>query len=262
MNFVQLTRSGPVVTVTLNRPDIHNAFSAEMIAELYATFGQLAEDSAVRAVVLTGAGQSFCAGADLNWMRASLDLSREANIADAERLAAMYDSINTLPKPVIGRINGAAVGGGVGLVACCDIAVAVDGAKFGFSEVKLGIVPAVIARYVMPKIGAGHARALFVSGRRFDAAHAQRIGLIHDVVPVNKLDTIVKQVLDDVLTSGPEAIGRAKRIVQAVATLPDDEARRLLIEQIANARTSEEGQEGLRAFLEKRKPGWVDPKPF
>jgi methylglutaconyl-CoA hydratase len=187
----------------------------------------------------------------------SLELSRDENIADAERLAAMYDAVNTLPKPLIGRINGAAIGGGAGLVACCDIAVAVEDAKFGFSEVKLGIVPAVIAQYVMPKIGASHARALFVSGRRFDAAHAQRIGLIHDVVPANRLDSVVQQVIDDVLTSGPEAVGRAKQLVQTIATATNDATRHYLVAAIADARTSDEGQEGLRAFIEKRKPNWA-----
>lgn len=262
MKFVQLTRTGALVTITLNRPDLHNAFSAEMIAELHAAMTQLADDASVRAVVLTGAGASFCAGADLNWMKASLDLTRDENIADAQRLAEMYDALNSLPKPVIGRINGAAVGGGVGLVACCDIAVAADNAKFGFSEVKLGIIPAVIARYVVPKIGASHARALFVSGRRFDAAHALRLGLVHDVTPPSKLDAVVQQVVDDVLSSGPEAIGRAKQLVQAIATLPADEQRRYTVEAIADARTSSEGQEGLRAFLEKRRPWWVEPKKF
>lgn len=260
--FVSVSRGGTIATVTLNRPELHNAFDPEMIAALHETWQRLAEDAAVRVVVLTGAGASFCAGADLGWMRASLDFSREENLADAERMAAMYEALNTLPKPVIGRINGAAVGGGVGLVACCDIAVAVDGAKFGFSEVKLGIVPGVIARYVVPKIGASHARALFVSGRRFDAALAQRIGLVHDVVPAAKLDAVVQQVVEDVLTSGPEAIGRAKRLVAAVATLPEAEMQRYTVEAIADARTGDEGQEGLRAFLEKRRPWWVAPTKF
>lgn len=257
--FLAITRRGAVATVMLNRPELHNAFSAEMITELHEMFVQLAHDAEIRAVVLTGAGASFCAGGDIQWMRSSLALTRDENIADAERLAAMFDAINTLPKPVIGRINGAAIGGGAGLVACCDIVVAAESAKFGFAEVKLGILPAVIARYVVPKIGASHARALFVSGRRFDATHAQRIGLVHDVVPPGKLDQVVQQVIADVLTSGPQAIGRAKELVQAAITLPRDEFDRYTIEAIADVRTSAEGQEGLRAFLEKRKPGWALP---
>lgn len=261
-DYLTLTRSGTVATVTLSRPELHNAFNAEMIAELHATWQQLATDASVRVVVLTGSGQSFCAGADLSWMRASLQFSREENVADAERMAAMYEALNTLPKPVIGRIKGAAVGGGVGLVACCDIALAVESAKFGFAEVNLGIVPAVIARYVVPKIGASHARALFVSGRRFEAGLAQRIGLVHDVVPEAKLDLVVQKAIEDVLSSGPEAIGRAKRLVHAVATLPTAEMQRYTVETIAEARTSDEGQEGLRAFLEKRRPWWVEPTKF
>jgi methylglutaconyl-CoA hydratase len=256
MPSVQLSRSGPVVTVTLSRPEVHNAFDAALIQELTAAFSALAADVSVRAVVLTGAGASFCAGADLGWMRASLEFSRAENIADAERLAAMFAAVDTLPKPLIGRVNGAAVGGGAGLVACCDIVVAAETAKFGFSEVKLGIVPAVIARYVVPKIGASHARALFVSGRRFDAAHAQRIGLVHDVVPADRLDGVVQRVLADVLTSGSAAVGTAKAVVRAVQALPDDEIGPYLVAAIADARTSAEGQEGIRAFLEKRKPDW------
>jgi methylglutaconyl-CoA hydratase len=258
MKHLVLTRHGPVATIILNRPQLHNAFNAELIDEMRVCCEELAADAGVRYVVLTGAGPSFCAGADLQWMRSSLELSREENIADAERLAAMFEALNTLPKPVIGRINGAALGGGVGLVACCDIAIATDNAKFGFSEVKLGIVPGVIARYIVPKIGASHARALFVSGKRFDAAHAQRIGLVHDVVPPAKLDTVVQQAVEDVLTSGPEAIGRAKRLVQAVTTLPHEQILGYAVEAIADARTSDEGQEGLRAFLEKRKPRWAE----
>jgi methylglutaconyl-CoA hydratase len=258
--YLFLSHTGQVATVTLNRPDVHNAFNAELIVELTECFTQLADDASVRAVVLTGAGRSFCAGGDVNWMRASLDLSRDENMADAERLAAMFDSINSLPKPVIGRVNGAAVGGGGGLVACCDVAISSEKATFGFSEVKLGIVPGVIARYVVPKIGISHARALFVLGRRFDAAHAQRTGLVHEVVPAEQLDVAVEQAVAEVLTSGPQAIGRAKRLVEAVATLPHDETLRCTVEAIAAARTGDEGQEGLRAFLEKRKPGWIQPQ--
>jgi methylglutaconyl-CoA hydratase len=259
-SYLSLTHNGPVATVTLSRPEIHNAFDPVMIAELHGCFEQLAADDSVRVVVITGAGASFCAGADLSWMRATLEYTRPDNIADAARMAAMYETINTLPKPLIGRINGPAVGGGVGLVACCDIAIAVEGAKFGFSEVKLGIVPAVIARYVVPKIGGSHARALFVSGRRFDAAHAQRIGLIHEVVPAEQLDAAVQKSIAELLTSGPEAIGRAKQLVHDVLTLPRDEMLRATVEAIANARISAEGQEGLRAFLEKRKPRWIEPE--
>lgn len=257
MEQITVSRQGPVATVMLNRPDIHNAFNPDMIRELHATFNLLAEEPTVRVVVLSGAGASFCAGADLRWMQDSLHYTEADNVADAERMAAMYERINTLPKPLIGRINGAAVGGGVGLVACCDIAVATADAKFGFAEVKLGLVPAVIARFVIPKIGAGHARALFVSGRRFGAEKAREIGLIHDVVPVRELDKVLKQVIDDVLTSAPLAVDQVKHLVQAVATLPEDEAAAYTVQAIAKARIGAEGQEGVQAFLEKRKPLWL-----
>jgi len=256
--YISLARTGTVTTVTLYRPELHNAFNPEMIDELHACFEQLAADRRVRAVVLTGAGRSFCAGADLGWMHASLGLTHEQNIADAERLAAMLEALDTLLLPVIGCVNGAAFGGGIGLVACCDIVIAADSAHFGFTEVKLGIIPGVIARYVVPKIGPSHARALFVSGKRFDAAYAQRIGLVHDVVPKSKLNDVTQKAVGDVLTSGPEAIERAKQLVRAMLVLPDAEARRYSVRAIADARVSDEGQEGISAFLEKRKPWWAE----
>ncbi len=256
MEHITLGQAGPVATVTLNRPDFHNAFNPAMIAELHQVFDGLAQNRSVRIVILTGAGPSFCAGADLNWMQESLSYSPADNLADAERMSAMYERINTLPQPLIGRINGAAVGGGLGLVACCDIAVGVPEAKFGFAEVKLGLVPAVIARFVLPKIGAGQARALFVSGHRFGAERAATLGLLHDLVPAKELDKVIKRVVDDLLTSSPAAMTQAKALVAALATLPADEAARYTVAAIAAARTSPEGQEGVRAFLEKRKPSW------
>lgn len=256
MEQIILTHVGPVATVTLNRPTLHNAFHPQMIGELHAAFEQLATDATVRAVVLTGAGASFCAGADLHWMQESLHYSEADNIADAERMQAMFERINTLPKPVIGRINGPAVGGGVGLVACCDVAVTTLDAKFGFAEVKLGLIPAVIARFVVPKMGVGQARALFVSGRRFSAERAKELGLIHDVVPAKELDRVVQQVVNDVLTSGSTAVAAAKQLLAQLALLDDDASKAAAVQAIATARTSAEGQEGVRAFLEKRKPSW------
>jgi len=253
---ITLRYDGPVAILTLARPDVHNAFNAAMIVELRECFTALATDTAAQAVVLTGAGPSFCAGADLHWMRASLDWSREQNMADAEGLAAMFEAAWQLPKPLIGRINGAALGGGVGLVACCDIAVAVEAARFGFSEVKLGIIPAVIAQYVVPKIGASHARALFVSGERFSAQRAFEIGLVHAVASADDLDATVAGLLAQLRSSGPQAIGAAKRLVDAVWSLDRDAARRYVVAAIAETRTSAEGQEGIRAFLEKRAPSW------
>jgi methylglutaconyl-CoA hydratase len=254
---IALTRAGPIATMTLNRPDLHNAFDAAMIAELRECFGALADDQETRVVVLAGAGQSFCAGADLNWMRGSLGWSREENVADAEALADMFEAAWTLPKPLIGRVNGAALGGGVGLLACCDIAVAADTARFGFSEVKLGLLPAVIAQYVVPKIGLSHARALFVSGERFSAERAFDIGLVHAVTSLDDLDATVAALAGRMLTGGPEAIGATKKVIDAVWSLERAAARGYVVDAIAAARAGDEGQEGLRAFLEKRKPDWA-----
>jgi methylglutaconyl-CoA hydratase len=254
--FISLTLADSVASITLTRPDLHNAFNVEMIAELRDCFSALASDPATRVVVLTGAGPSFCAGADLNWMRASLDWSREQNMADAKALAAMFEAAWNLPQPLIGRINGAAMGGGVGLVACCDIAVAADTARFGFSEVKLGLIPAVISQYVVPKIGVSQARALFVSAERFTAQRAYEIGLVHAIASAEELDVTVANLVERLLSSGPAALGAAKRLVDAVWTLDREAARRYVLEAIAQARTSAEGQEGIRAFLEKRRPSW------
>ena len=254
---IALSRAGPIATLTLNRPELHNAFNAEMIAELRDCFAALADDASARVVVLTGAGQSFCAGADVNWMRASLEWSHEQNVADAEALAALFEAAWALPKPLIARVNGPALGGGVGLVACCDLAVAVDTARFGFTEVKLGLIPAVIAQYAVPKIGVSQARALFVSGERFTAERAFEIGLIHAVTGQDDLDATVSALASRMLSSAPEAIAAAKRVVDAVWTLERASARQFVIHAIAGARTSPEGQEGLRAFLEKRKPAWA-----
>lgn len=253
---IAVTRSGPVATLTLDRPAVRNAFDAAMVAALGAAFAELAADDAVRAVVLTGAGETFCAGGDLGWMRASLAWSMEDNLADAEAMARMFEAAWTFPKPLVARVNGPAIGGGAGLVACCDIALAADSAQLGFAEVKLGLIPAVIAQYVVPKIGVGHARALFVSGERISAERAFEIGLLHGVAPADELDALVAAVVGRVLGSAPLAVAAAKRLVDAVWTLERDAARRYVVEAIAQARAGAEGQEGVRAFLEKRRPGW------
>ncbi|MBC8161034.1 MAG: enoyl-CoA hydratase/isomerase family protein [Roseiflexaceae bacterium] len=253
---VTLAHDGPFAILTLARPERHNAFDAAMIAELTEHFHQLAADDRVRVVILTGAGQSFCAGADLNWMRESLAWTHEQNIADAERLAELFDAAWSFPKPLIGRINGVAVGGGAGLVACCDLAVAAEGARFSFAEVKLGLVPAVIAQVVVPKIGVSHARALFVSGERITPERAFEIGLVHAITSSDDLDATVSTLARRMLDCAPGAVAASKQIVDAVWTMERAAARRFVIDAIANARTGPEGQEGLRAFLEKRKPAW------
>src|SRR5919201_2706432 len=261
---VRIAIEGKVARVTLNRPEVHNAFNAELIEELRLVFeglGSQAQDQGqgqgqgapgVRAIVLTGEGRSFCAGADVNWMRASLDFSEAENVADALRMARMFDTINRCPLPVIGRVHGAALGGGVGLAAVCDVVVAAEGTVFGLSEVKLGIAPAVISPYVIAKIGRSQARALFLTGERFDANRALRIGLAHYVVPMEQLDAEVERVCGEVLSASPQGIARAKWLIATVPELPHDEAMQLTAETIAALRTGPEGQEGLRAFLERR----------
>jgi len=260
-NAVSIERTPPVVRITLNRPERHNAFDETLIAELTQAFEALREDEAVRVVVLQGAGKSFCAGADLNWMGKMVNYTFTENLEDARALARMFEVIDHCPKPVVGRVHGAAIGGGAGLVAVCDIAIATPNAQFGFSEVKLGLIPAVITPYVMRKIGYGNARALFVSGERFDAETALRIGLIHRLVPDEQLDATVEATVRNLLQNGPNAMAAAKMLLHAALVLPADELRSLTIARIAELRVSEEGQEGIRAFLEKRKPNFAEDLP-
>jgi methylglutaconyl-CoA hydratase len=262
--LLRLERNGPggsIARVTLTRPEVHNAFNAELIGELRRTFRGLAKDppTALRAVVLAGDGPSFCAGADVAWMRASLGLSREANEQDAMTLAEMLDAVDRCPVPVIARVHGAALGGGMGLCAVSDLVIAESGARFGFTETRLGILPAVISPFVIAKIGESHARALFPSGKRFDAGRALRIGLVHEVVEgLDALDAAIEAALNDLLSAGPTAARAAKAIVREVRGLPHESTRWHTARAIAGQRTSAEGQEGLRAFLEKRPPAWQE----
>jgi methylglutaconyl-CoA hydratase len=243
-----------VLTVTLNRPDVHNAFNDELIAEAIDLFEGLG-DSIARAVVLRGTGPNFCAGADLNWMSRMVGYTRDENIRDSSLLARMYALINECPLPVIGRIQGAAIGGGVGLVAVCDIAIATRDAKFGLSEVKLGILPAVISPYVIAKIGETHARALFLTGERFDVERAQRIGLVHRVV--DDVDAAVSETIALLKSSGPEAMRECKKLIAYVASHELIDAIPYTIEAIASRRVSAEGQDGMSAFLKKEKAPWA-----
>jgi len=248
------------VRVTLDRPDVHNAFNASLIAELQRIFAGLAREgpTELRAVVLAGAGPSFCAGADVDWMRAALQLDVEANEHDAMAMADMLEAIDTCPVPVIARVHGPALGGGAGLCAVADLVVAEAGAKFGFTETRLGILPAVISPFVIARIGETHARALFPGGRRFDAIRAQRIGLVHEVVEgVEALDAAVDQAIADILASGPTAVRAAKSIVREVRGLGHGSAKWHTARVIARQRVSEEAQEGFRAFTEKRRPAWA-----
>jgi methylglutaconyl-CoA hydratase len=252
---IELDLGGPVATVTLNRPDVRNAFNARMIAELTEVFTEL-ESSPVRAVVLRGAGASFSAGADVNWMRAGLDFTPEQNLDDALRMSDMFAAIDSLPKPVVARVHGTALGGGMGLMAVCDVVVATEGTVFGFTEAKLGIIPAVISRFVLPKIGPSWARALYLTAERFGVELAQRIGLVHWIAPVEELDRIVDQKARELLSSAPEAIREAKKLVTTALELDRIELRDYTAACIAALRSGPEGQEGLRAFLEKRDPSW------
>jgi methylglutaconyl-CoA hydratase len=238
-------RDGPVLRVTLARPERRNAFDAALIAELTDAF---ADPGDARAVVLAGEGPSFSAGADVEWMRASVELSYEENVHDARRLRRMLETIDGCPAPVIARVHGHALGGGCGLVACADVAVAHEETLFAFSEVKLGIIPSVISPFALAKIGPGAARRYFVTGERFDAATALRIGLVQELTA--DLDGAVERVVGELLTAGPEAARAAKRLVVDRPDALGTERR------IAERRTSGEGQEGLRAFLERRPPGW------
>ena len=260
---LRIERTGPggaVARVTLDRPEVHNAFDASLIAELRVVFARFALEGPVelRAVVLAGAGPSFCAGADIAWMRAAMALDREANEQDAMSMAEMFEAIDTCPAPVIARVHGSALGGGMGLCAVADLVIAESGTRFGFTETRLGILPAVISPFVISKIGETHARALFPSGRRFDAVRAQRIGLVHDVVEgETALDAAVDAAVADVLAAGPTAARAAKSIVREVRGLPHGSSKWHTARVIARQRQTEEAQEGFRAFSERRRAGWV-----
>jgi methylglutaconyl-CoA hydratase len=253
MATIQIRSQDGVARVTLARPEVRNAFNAEVIRELRDAFLALSNDGAVRAVVLSGEGKAFCGGADINWMRGALDLSYEQNVGDAQAMSDMFRAIDRCSKPVIGRIHGAALGGGAGLTAVCDIAIAAPETIFGFTEVKLGIIPAVISPFVLAKIGVSQARALFLTGERFDAQRAMAIGLVHEVVALDALDAAVERVLDELRTAGPNAVAAAKALIARVSAATYDETRAITAAAIAKQRVSEEGQAGLRAFLERTK---------
>lgn len=263
---LRIERTGPngvVAWVTLSRPEVHNAFDASLIAELRTAFALLAREGAaqLRAVVLAGAGPSFCAGADLAWMRAAIALDTEGNEQDAMAMADMLETIDTCPAPVIVRVHGAALGGGMGLCAVADIVIAESGTRFGFTETRLGILPSVISPFVIAKIGESHARALFPGGRRFDATRAARIGLVHEIVEGEEaLDAAVDAAVADLLAAGPTAARAAKAIIREVRGLGHGSAKWHTARVIARQRTGEEAQEGFRAFSEKRRPAWA-PDP-
>lgn len=246
-----------VATVTLNRPELHNAFNDELIRELVTCFNELETNSGVRLVILTGEGKSFCAGADLNWMKRMKDYSHEENVKDSQCLAELFTVINRFTRPVIGKINGSALGGGAGLVACCDYVVAVDSAVIAFTEVRLGLLPAVISPFVIAKIGESHARASFLSGAKISMSRAFVMGLVHQVTTSEHLDVEIEKVVADFLLAGPVAAVKAKDLInRVVRTETIEDARDYTCEIISKARSSTEGQEGMSALLEKRKASW------
>ncbi|MCB9852223.1 MAG: enoyl-CoA hydratase/isomerase family protein [Phycisphaerales bacterium] len=257
--FVRHSIDNGIAAVVIDRPDLHNAFNEVVIAELTFAMRELGERDDVRVVVLRSEGKSFCAGADIHWMKRMVDYSVEENIADATEMAGMLRAIRECPKPVIARVHGACIGGGVGLAAACDLAVAVKDAVFCLSEVKLGILPAVISPYVLEKIGPGHMRRYAVTAERFDGEEAKRIGLVSDCVEdETALDTWIAKVAKITMGNGPEAVAACKRVLQEVSAAPNwDDKQRITVQYIAERRVSAEGQDGLKAFLEKRKPGWV-----
>jgi len=247
-----------VAYITFCRPDVHNAFNDTVIYEMTDLFNKLNEEKELRAVVLTGEGKSFCAGADLNWMKRVITQSFEENLKESNALADLFAMIYNFRCPVIGKINGAAIGGGVGFVAVCDIAIAAEKAVFSFSEVKIGLVPACIGPYVVKKIGEGKAREFFITGERMKGKKAFKIGLVNEYVDDDKLDGVIDELIKTIKSSGPEAIAVAKQLVSSVPNMSEAEYKPFTAEMIAKLRISDEGQEGMNAFLEKRKPKWVE----
>ena len=249
---VERSHQDKIATITMRRPEVHNAFNKQLILDLISAFTDLATDTQLHAVVLTGEGPSFSAGADLKMMHESAVYTHDQNLDDALHLADLFESINNFPCPVVARVNGTAMGGGLGLIAVCDIVIAVENVRLAFSEVKLGIAPAVISPYVVRKIGEAHARVLFVTGERFTSTHAQHIGLVHIVTKPEDLDATVSKTLSELLSGGPQAIRACKALALKVGQMDRDSARTYTAETIATLRVSSEAQERLRAFLEKR----------
>lgn len=254
---LRIGRDGAVATVTLARPYARNALNTDLIEEIRHSMEELTEDDGVRVIVLTGEGDFFCAGADIGYMRSTADFSYEENQEDARNLATMFGAVEECPKPVLGRIEGAAIGGGLGLVAAADVSVAEEGTVFAFTEVRLGISPATIAPFVLRKIGYSQTRALFLTGERFDAETAREIGLVHEVAAEENLDAAVQKKVEGLLAGGPQALATTKALLREIRDAePGEETMEITARRIAELRTGREGQEGLGAFLEKREPAW------
>ena len=255
---VTFDAQGPAIWVTLNRDDVRNAFNGQMLDDLLDVFEAAPKVPGGRVIVLTGVGSAFCAGADLNWMRAVRDFTYEQNLEESNQVAAVMRRIYDCPLPTIARVNGPAIGGGAGLVACCDLAVAAESARFSLSEVKLGLIPSCISPYVIKKIGEGAAREFFLTGERISAEKARAIGFVNEVAKEGELDAVVARWVNQLVTSGPVAVAKCKELIRKVPQMDLDEAGPYTAEMIAKMRTSAEGQEGMAAFLEKRKPKWAE----
>jgi methylglutaconyl-CoA hydratase len=255
---IQTSKNDKIFTVSLNRPEVHNAMNDIMMKELTNCFKIISEDEEIKVVILTGNGKSFCAGADLNWMKSMANYSKDENIQDSKLLLNLYESIYNCKKPVIGKINGHAFGGGVGLVAVCDITVSLPEKKFAFSETKLGIIPSVISTYIVRRIGLFNMRRLFITGERFTSEYAEEIGLIDFITLDDEIDDFVKKYVNILLSSGPKSIIEIKNLVDNCQKMHVDDYKKFTVEKIAELRVSKEGQEGISAFLEKRKPNWSE----
>jgi methylglutaconyl-CoA hydratase len=253
---IRVERTAKIGRIWLDRPDVHNAFNSRMIGELRSALGDLGADESVRVVVLSGTGKSFCAGADLNWMREIIRFSYEQNLDESLELAEWLYELSALPKPTVARVNGAAIGGGAGFLSACDIVIASTDARFGLSEVKIGLVPACIAPYVLRRTGEGRARQYFLTGERFDARRALEIGLVNIVAEPEKLDETVDELVGRLISSGPAALAACKELLRKVPGMDVAAVKRFTAEMIAGLRVGPEGQEGMAAFLEKRKPNW------
>jgi methylglutaconyl-CoA hydratase len=257
LQTIRLEPDGAVARVTLNRPDVHNAFNLTMVEELIAAFRALAREPDIRVIVLTGEGTSFCAGADLNWMREIISYSFEENVKESNRISDLMEAINFCPKATIARVQGATLGGGTGLAATCDLVIAADVAFFSLSEVRIGLVPACISPYIIARVGPTKARECFITGERIPAQRAAEMGLATECIPLEQLDGRVDERVSQILRNGPTAITRAKELVARVPTMPISVAKRYTAEVIAAQRIDAEGQEGMDAFLNRRKPNWV-----
>jgi len=253
---LNISRFNKTITIILNRPEVHNAMNEKLMLELTHIFNELSNDESIRCIVLTGNGKSFCAGADLNWMKSMVNFSKQQNIRDSTLLLDLFNAIYDCPKPVIGKINGHAFGGGIGLIAVCDITISIPGLKFAFSEANLGIIPSVISTFVRPRINSATMRRLFITAERFDSEVAHKIGLIDIVVPEDEFDSKIDFYIKMIKSSGPNAISEVKNLIKKLAEMDTNTFKKYSVEKISELRVSKEGQDGINAFLSKSKPKW------